>query len=555
MFCLNHKLIKMPRSTAFYAPRDRSSNIPYTMNLPQPHWDENYGNQKVRKLSQVCRLGKSLESTAFKCWLKQFEQTKRFEHQYSLSVKWEPNKRTNFMLVGRHQAFANDDGSLYNLPMYGRFISDSSTVPHQVVAKPDGIESFWSNYNAQWYETQSVWMAQALPGTTSNNLMGLVNWLVGQDYYNVNAATNVGAVQTMAPTYAFDATLNPHVAPYSGLSQLVSTQRTNSNWVANGATIQRHQAGGMKINITNTSEWPMVCDIIVYKCKKNPKGDDIGSGPPILPVTDTGGTPAPPSMASSTVGNYIIGDQLSPPQNIWSCHDKRFQLWKEQGNLTNQTDQNDFKATNEFIDGVPPSTASSDGNVNSMPTWKLLGQYKGCDSGKRGVYTDTTTTNVVADWYIGQPNYKEIERVRVAVPLSSSYVHTIEYGGMDYDVSDRCNRAQNQGNFYTDSVTAIKNIMKINDIGGETICVAVSCVGAQVTGKVPTVPGGSETVKTMAVPKGECYVRVSEYEVIHPWYTLPSDSITQTAGHFMKLAETAEPEELIPMTQWVKNTN
>lgn len=513
-----------------YIPIDRN-DVPSTREIPQPRWDERYGLHKTRKLSKICRLGNKLQSTAFKCWLQQFKQTKRFENQYALSVAFGINQRTTFALVGRHAgAVDGDNSALTNLPNLGIFPVNNADSPLPIEARNDGLWNLWANYNAAFYEAQSVNMANGQPGTTYfPNITNTVG-ATGTNFYNNNDLTvlsDSAAVAAYKP-------IPPHGVINSPLTDLTESMKKNYQWIGNGSLMQRHESGGMKVNITNSSDYPMCCDIIVFKCKKNPKGDDLGGGTALLSVD---GATLP--FDATTTGNYTVGDQLSPAQNIFSCHDKRFENWKKQGNNNNQVDQNGFDASNDFL--------SSPNNVNTMPTWKLLSKYAGSQDVLKGKQTNTDP-NAIEDWYVGMDNYKEIERTRVAIPLSGTYVHTIEYGGMEYNIADRVNRAQNQGRFLVDGA-ASKSFMKINDIGGETICVVVSVVGQQLPGEIPgTIPG----LHTMATAAGTVNVRVSEYEVIHPFYTSPVDSITQSAGQYWKLHQDAIVRDIVPMTQWNK---
>merc|ERR1719453_161394 len=542
-------------------PVDQS--VPETKEVDQPTGYERATTYRTRRFSKFCRLGSRVANEAISNFLAAMAQERVVKCQWQYQLIVPKGSRASVAQVHRHMGALAGSGAsgATNLPRSlgsTTLLADfgSGVSANTVNAKVGSIQTLYSPYNASFYEQISYGMGATsiggLIGTANQSgpmvavdlvadVNGVQNKDLGKNFLKIGDGldSSVGAhTHVVSPFYMPD---------YFKDSNIDYTDQTTKK------IFQRHTAGGVKINIMNMSEMPMNVDIVVFKCKSNAMGsDDALTGTPtdisldtnMITATDTTTNALFLSQRFGDSGqsNYAIADQYNPVANILAANVQKFWNWR---NYLRQATQKD--GGNTDLPGASANAASFDftTNVNPLadPNWKFLANY-GVSS---RVKSEAKAQEPTSQWGV-EENYREVNRVRVSIPVTGSYEHNMSFGGMRYDVVDRINRSRNQKVAYmTEHGQVNCPAYRITDIRGETYVVFVSAAGAQQPGKNDSL--GSYGVVT---PGGVLAVRVEEYEIIQPYYgDIEKQKPVYTRGS-IKPNASLTPLELVPITQHVK---
>jgi hypothetical protein len=530
------------------------TDLPSTRMVRQPTGFERSATHRTRRLQKVCRLGNRLSNTAVKNFLQAMAQERIVKCSWQYQMVIPKNRRCSVAQVHRHMAAltGSDTASFKtNLPrlntsttgnLLAKFASGAQSV--SVSSTLGWIDQIYSPYNAAFYEQISYGMGATGIGSILGN-QGSAGPIVTQDIV-------IGSTTTTNFLRIGDG-LNANVAPHSDVNSPFYTSpvldSTNTSVTNNTSKkiFQRHTAGGVDVNVMNMSEYPMNVDIVVFKCKSTASGDDdiVPQAMSSTSITATDGTAAGALKLSQRYGDantsaYQIGDMYNPVANILAGNVQKFWNWKT---YLEQATGND--GGNTDLPGGELNIASFDFTTNTNPladpNWKFLANY-GTSSRLLGEANGTTN-----DLYGSTENYKEVDRVRVNIPVSGSYIHKMKFGGMQYDVVDRINRSRNQDAAYMQTVAQVSvPTYRITDIRGETYVVFVSAAGAQQ-------PGEGSGEYGLMTPSGHLSVRVEEYEIIQPFYADTEKQKPVYTKGSLKPNTNLDPMDLVPLTQWVKD--
>lgn len=544
-----------------------SAQRPQTKEIKQPSGEERQAMFRTTRMTKICKLGKRLENAAVRNFLDAMRQEKVIKASWQYQIQVTKGLRTNMAQIHRHMAAFKDTadtdpmttlpskyGTQYN---YLAQFADGSQE-NMFTAKEGSIGTIYSPYNASFYEQ----VAYQLGGTPIGSLISasvggaVIPTVTSFDLVaDVSGVTKTVANNVLKLGYGLDTEIMPHdttISPFFGPYNETMEATGNEAIIGNTQTLfQRHTSGGVKINLMNGSEYPMNVDVVVFKCKTNASGDDAqlakpdgsGNGLDAFAMSDPNyvNNLALSDRIGGTYSDYEIADMYNPVVNILANNSQKFENWKWYQKVTSQ---NDGAAAMEGRDeAVANFQFTTPRNVHASPTWKFLGNYA---TGNRVQGARTTPGSLVGAQFGADPNYTEVNRIRVSIPVSGSYIHDVHFGGMQYDILDRVNRSRNQRTAYMTTPGIYNPTYKITDIRGETYCIMISACGQQQFGVDTT-----NNKFGMITPDGKLAVRVEEYEIIQPFYAdTPRTKPMWTNGNIRPNMD-LDPKALVPMTQWV----
>lgn len=499
-------------------------DVPSTQIIGQPDWLKRQALIKTRRLTSATRISSPLYFDPIKAYVESMMSCIKYCNEYSLSfIGHEDNIRCSGALVHRHAGYekTNSGGvtvknfrGVWAGAKYSELTDAEEYTPYVVTPQTDQIQTVYSPWNARFFESMSMKYGVELPrlAQPTSDIVRPVSDMVT----DANTATPHDSQKSPYFKYTEKAlgTLTYQV-PYNN-EKIGDTATSNilpfDN--PNGSCRQRHKSGGIEMNFQNISEWPQTVDIVQYKCKKNAQGQfEFVDNP------------------NGNLGQQFIYD---PVTNIVANKTQSFLQWKDNA-----------KAGQSEVGSVTltANTNMQDNeNVHTSPTWKFLATYGG-DTKAHNQSAFGWVSNAAAN---APANYREVERKRVVIPASGSYIFKSEFGGMDYNIIDRVNRQ-----FWQEGTNFVNVPVMVSDIPGETIVTFISVAGLQQPAQFT-----DSTLRSFdctGTPKAQVLVKVREYEEIYPWIEIPVKVKPTYTRSYERLPPTAVIQRVVPSTQWVKS--
>lgn len=530
-----------------------TGTCPATKEVRQPTGYERAITHRTQRLTKMCKLGSRLGNSAIQNFLQAMAQERVVKCCWQYQMIVSAGRRTTVAQVHRHMGALTGDstnGFKTNLPrsfggsaaLLAKFASGAQSVSTQ--SNLGWVETLYSPYNASFYEQIAYGMGATGIGSILGN-KGTSGPIVTADITDVGTGF-----------LKLGDGLNSNVAPHSDVNSCFYTvpsfQEVNDSNTQNTSKklFQRHTSGGVAVNVLNLSEYPMNVDIVVFKCKSSAMGDDD-----IVPDPDTANSITaagnPSLYLTQRYGDenqtlYQIADMYNPVANILAAGVQKFWNWRNYLREATAKDGGNTELPGAEINQANFSFTTNN-NVLADPNWKFLPNY-GTSSRLLGEAKNGSNTDMMGS----TENYKEVNRVRVNIPVSGSYKHKMNFGGMQYDIVDRVNRSRNQSTAYMQTADQVGcPTYRITDIRGETYVVFVSAAGAQQPGQQSSNPFNVGIM----TPGGHLAVRVEEYEIVQPFYCdVQKQKPVWTKGS-IKPNTALAPLDLVPLTQNVKVTN
>lgn len=500
-------------------------DVPCAANIGQPDWLKRQALFKTRRLTNATRLGAQLHFDPVKAYIESMLNCVKYQNEYSISFTGDTNQRSTGALVHRHAGYkttvttgdpaVDTDVQNFRGTWAGSKYSDlpddvDPYTPTVITPQTYGIQAVYTPWNARFYESMALKYGVELPRLAQPT---------GDDVRSVSAMVTDASTATphssQASPFFNYATVElggaDYSIPYNNAAHTPSGQATEpSNLLPfdnpNGSCRQRHKNGGIELNCINSSAWPQTVDIVQFKCKAK--------------------AGAPNTYAASQLNQKWVYD---PVTNIVNNKTQSFIQWKDNA-----------KAGQQEV-GITTNNASSDmqdyQNVHSNPTWKFLATYGG-NTKQQNTYDDAEEANAPM-------NYTEVERKRVVIPASGSYIFKSQFGGMDYNVINRVNRQ-----FYQEGPGVTNPPIYVSDIPGETIVTFISVAGLQ----QPAAFTDTElrSFECTGTPAPQLLVKVREYEEVYPWIEIPSKVKPTYTRSIQQMPPSAVVQSIVPSTQWVK---
>lgn len=532
-----------------------TGTCPATTEVRQPTGFERAATFRTRRLSKICRLGNRLGNSAVKNFLQAMSQERIVKCCWQYQMVVAAGRRCSVAQVHRHMgALTGTSTETYktnlprqNDPLDGALLARfASGAQEDLVTSNQGwIETIYSPYNASFYEQIAYGMGAMGIGSILGNA-GTSGPIVTADISG--SGSNFLKIGDG---------LNANVAPHSNVDSSFYTPPafSDDNEITTSNTtkkiFQRHSAGGVDINVLNMSEYPMNVDIVVFRCKTTAIGDDD-----MVPttLTSTGVTATDNTnvlylthrYGDAVASEYQVADAYNPVANILAANVQKWWNWHNYLKQGTAKDGGDTELPGAILNQANFSFTTNS-NPLADPNWKFLANY-----GTSSRVLGESKAGAGSDLHGSTENYKEVNRVRVIIPVSGSYKHKLVFGGMQYDVVDRINRSRNQKAAYMEVAgQTVAPTYRITDIRGETYVIFVSAAGAQQPGKNLANPNKIGVM----TPAGNLAVRVEEYEVIQPFYSdVEKQKPVYTKGS-IKPNDDLAPLDLVPLTQNVKVTN
>jgi hypothetical protein len=488
---------------------------------------------KTRRLTNATRLGSVLHFDPVKAYIESMLNCVKYQNEYSISFTGDTNQRSTCALVSRHAGYSTTlnigdpavptDVQNFRGEWAGAKYSDlsgsvESFTPTVITPQEELVQTLYSPWNARFYESMALKYGVQLPRMaqpTGDEVRSVSDMVT-------DAGTATPHDSQKSPFFNYANVLldgKNYSIPYNNERNTVDGTTDPSNVLPfdnpNGSCRQRHKNGGIEMNCINTSAWPQTVDIVQFKCKARAAGANIYSIP--------------------AQGQPYMFD---PVTNIINNKTQSFIQWKENAKAGQQeVGITDMEASVDFQDYK---------NVHTSPTWKFLAHYggstkmlsKALQGSVAGSYKESTAPM----------NYTEVERKRVVIPASGSYIFKSEYGGMDYNIINRVNRQ-----FYQEGSDVTVVPVQCSDIPGETIVTFISCSGLQQPGAF--VDAELRSFDCTSTPAPGILVKVREYEEVYPWIEIPEKAKPTYTRSLQRMPPSAVPQTIVPSTQWTKNIN
>jgi hypothetical protein len=498
-------------------------DVPSTANIAQPDWMKRQALFKTRRLTNATRLGSVLRFDPVKAYIESMLNCVKYQNEYSISFTGETNQRSTCALVHRHAGYGTTVGGTDVQNFVGEWAgakysdlsgSVESFTPTVITPQDNLVQTLYSPWNARFYESMALKYGVQLPRMaqpTGAEVRPVSDMVADAG----NATPHDSQKSPFFNCASVDLDGVNYSIPYNNERYTANGTTDPSNVLPfdnpNGSCRQRHKNGGIELNCINTSAWPQTVDIVQFKCKARATGSN--------------------TYQVAGQGQKYMFD---PVTNIINNKTQSFVQWKENAKAGQQeVGITDMEASTDFQDYK---------NVHTSPTWKFLAHYGGNTKMHNNGLQDS------GDWIGGTApmNYAEVERKRVVIPASGSYIFKSEYGGMDYNVINRVNRQ-----FYQEGSDVTNVPVFCSDIAGETIVTFISCSGLQQPGAF--VDAELRSFDCTSTPAPGILVKVREYEEVYPWIEIPEKAKPTYTRSLQRMPPSAVPQTIVPSTQWTKN--